>query len=109
MEKDEDVKGNGNSLDFGARIYDSRVGRFSSVDPLFKKYSYYSPYVFAGNNLIRFVDINGMGPDDVFKSMDDAAIDFAKTYNDNSIAAKKEYASTIIKVANEKDVYYTYV
>jgi hypothetical protein len=26
-ERDDEVKGSGNSLDFGARIYDSRLGR----------------------------------------------------------------------------------
>ncbi len=31
-EKDDEVKGEGNSLDFGARMYDSRLGRFLSID-----------------------------------------------------------------------------
>ena len=33
-ETDNDVKGAGNSLDFGARIYDSRLGRWLSLDHL---------------------------------------------------------------------------
>ncbi len=37
-ENDNEVKGVGNSLDFGARIYDSRLGRWLIVDPLTKKY-----------------------------------------------------------------------
>lgn len=33
MEKDDEMKGVGNSLNFGDRIYDSRIGDFLSVDP----------------------------------------------------------------------------
>ncbi|MBK8721994.1 MAG: hypothetical protein IPL95_06855 [Saprospiraceae bacterium] len=41
------------------RIYDPRVGRFLSVDPLQKKYPDFSPYHFSGNNPILFVDFDG--------------------------------------------------
>ncbi|GIV28892.1 MAG: hypothetical protein KatS3mg027_2706 [Bacteroidia bacterium] len=59
QEKDDEVNGNGNSYDFGARIYDSRVGRWSSIDPLASKYSYESPYVFVGNSPIICIDPDG--------------------------------------------------
>jgi RHS repeat-associated protein len=45
--------------DFGARLYDSRLGRWLAVDPLFKKYAAFSPYVGIGNNPLIFVDIDG--------------------------------------------------
>jgi len=63
-ERDDEVKGSGNSYDFGARIYDPRLGKFLSIDPKFKSYPYWSPYLFAGNNPIRFIDIYGEGPQD---------------------------------------------
>jgi hypothetical protein len=42
------------------RIYDPRVGRFLSVDPLTKKFAYYAPYQFAGNKPIVAADLDGM-------------------------------------------------
>ena len=59
MEKDDEVKGYGNSLDFGARIYDTRLGRWLSVDPLQKKFPDFSPYNYAINNPVIFIDYDG--------------------------------------------------
>ena len=46
--------------DYGFRIYDSRLGRFLSVDPLTKSYPWYSPYQFAGNKPIIAIDLDGL-------------------------------------------------
>lgn len=46
--------------DYGMRIYDRRGGRFLSVDPMAKKFPEESPYGFAGNSPISYVDYNGM-------------------------------------------------
>ncbi|MEI6348307.1 MAG: RHS repeat-associated core domain-containing protein [Bacteroidota bacterium] len=59
QEKDDEVKGEGNSLDFGARIYDSRLGRWLGCDPLAVKYPNLSPYNYCANNPIKFVDYDG--------------------------------------------------
>jgi len=59
MEKDDEVKGSGNSYDFGARILDPRLCRWLSIDPLAKKYPYCSPYVAFGNNPNVFIDPGG--------------------------------------------------
>src|SRR4030095_10014385 len=58
-EQDPEVKGSGTQYDYGFRIYDPRLGRFLSVDPLAKSYPWYTPYQFAGNKPIAFVDIDG--------------------------------------------------
>jgi hypothetical protein len=42
------------------RIYNPSIGKFLSVDPLTKDYSYYSPYQFAGNSPIQAIDIDGL-------------------------------------------------
>lgn len=49
----------GANLDFGAREYDSRIGRWWAVDPLAAKYPNMSPYIFGGDNPILNVDIDG--------------------------------------------------
>jgi RHS repeat-associated protein len=65
IEQDDEVKGNGNTLDFAARIYDSRLGRFLSIDPAYMDYPMWSPYLFAANSPIRYIDVDGYGPGDV--------------------------------------------
>jgi len=61
-EQDNEVKGTGNQIDYGMRVYDPRLGRFLSVDPMQKKFGYYSPYQFAGNKPIMAKDLDGLEP-----------------------------------------------
>jgi RHS repeat-associated protein len=58
-EKDNEIKGTGNSLDFGARIYDSRLGRWLSLDPLQAKYPSLSPYNYVGNSPLKNIEVDG--------------------------------------------------
>ncbi|MBN9299362.1 MAG: hypothetical protein J0I41_20340 [Filimonas sp.] len=57
-ESDNNVKGVGNQQDYGMRIYDSRLGRFLSVDPLTKKYLKLTPFQFASNSPIWGIDLD---------------------------------------------------
>jgi len=59
-ENDNEVKGAGNQQDYGMRVYDQRLGKFLSVDPLAKDYPWYTPYQFAGNKPIWASDIDGL-------------------------------------------------
>lgn len=58
-ENDNDVKGEGNQQDYGMRIYDPRLVRFLSVDPITKKYPELTTYQFASNTPIQAVDLDG--------------------------------------------------
>jgi hypothetical protein len=54
------VKGQGNQQDYGMRIYDPRLGRFLSVDPLTADYPWNSAYSYAEGNPINFIDVDGL-------------------------------------------------
>jgi RHS repeat-associated protein len=60
-ENDNEVKGGfGNQQDYGMRIYDPRLGRFLSVDPLTRGYPMLTPYQFASGNPIAGIDEDGL-------------------------------------------------
>jgi RHS repeat-associated protein len=44
---------------FGARYYDSRIGRWLAVDPLAEKYPSWNPFTYVTDNPLRFTDARG--------------------------------------------------
>lgn len=48
-----------NLLDFGARMYDDRLCRWTTQDPLAEKYYGFSPYVYCAGDPVGLVDIDG--------------------------------------------------
>jgi len=70
-EKDDEWHGStGTVYDYGFRIYDARIARFLSVDPLTKDYPMLTPYQFASNMPTRAIDLDGL----------EAAIDVTGTW-----------------------------
>lgn len=56
---DNEVKGEGNSINFKYRMHDPRVGRFFARDPLTANYPWNSPYAFSENRVIDGIELEG--------------------------------------------------
>ncbi len=59
QEKDDELKGEGNSLNYTFRMHDPRVGRFFARDPLFRQYPWNSDYAISENRLLDGIDFEG--------------------------------------------------
>ena len=59
QERDDEIKGRGNSYNYTYRMHDSRLGRFFAVDPLADDYPWNSSYAFSENRVIDGVELEG--------------------------------------------------
>ncbi|SRX75266.1 phosphodiester glycosidase family protein [Aequorivita antarctica] len=60
QEMDDEIKGEGNSINYKFRMHDPRIGRFFAVDPLASRFSFNSPYAFSENVVITAVELEGL-------------------------------------------------
>jgi RHS repeat-associated protein len=60
QQRDDEIKGDGNSVNFEFRMHDPRVGRFLSIDPMFAQFPYNSPYTFCENSTIDSKEMEGL-------------------------------------------------
>ncbi|MBN1462691.1 MAG: hypothetical protein JXQ69_09355, partial [Paludibacteraceae bacterium] len=84
----DEIAGNDNWQDFGARMYSTRLGRFSSPDPIITKshqYQELSTYQFASNTPIQAIDLDGLEKYTVHYKVDDGKDVIIKIDTDNSL------------------------
>jgi RHS repeat-associated protein len=114
QEMDDEIKGEGNSVNYKYRMHDPRLGRFFSVDPLFKDFPSNSSYAFSENNVIHAVELEGLEKVHVYNKWMDSKGNmqskYSHTYIDkrlkeninqvNSYNAKGDIASKTYKSNN---------
>src|SRR5690606_16564702 len=104
QEMDNEVKGEGNSINYTFRMHDPRVGRFFATDLLTHIYPWYSSYQFSGNTPIRFIELEGLeekNPSTFTKSMNVIAGDFYRNRMNSYITKYDIPEENVIQLQND--------
>ncbi|MFN6075594.1 MAG: RHS repeat-associated core domain-containing protein [Fluviicola sp.] len=59
QEEDDELKGDGNSVNYTFRMHDPRLGRFFAPDPMETRYPWNSTYAFSENRVVDCIELEG--------------------------------------------------
>jgi RHS repeat-associated protein len=98
QEVDDEVKGEGKSVNYKYRMHDPRLGRFFAVDPLAPEYPHYTPYQFSGNRLIDHIELEGLEefPSQSYNDMPSSINHFGETGEEVNAYMEKNYRDFIM-------------
>ena len=96
QEVDDEVKGEGNSVNYKYRMHDPRVGRFFAVDPLAYQFAGWSTYNYCFDNPIAYIDPDGRAPQTDFINVNTGVRTHVEDGKDQVLIGQTDYIDKMV-------------